>query len=196
LHADLIIGLPGEELASFAQSFNELATLAPHEIQVGVLKRLKGSPIIRHSDQFQMRYNPAPPYNILSNNLLDFQTIQRLNRFTRYWEMIANSGRFPNTLPLILGETPFERFIKLSDWLYETTHQVHKIALKRLFELLHSGLTHALALERTEVVSALTLDYEQSGIKGRPTFLQMGEHTPTNRKTEKDSRKARQARHH
>ncbi|MDF1530633.1 MAG: DUF4080 domain-containing protein, partial [Sedimenticola sp.] len=111
LHADLIIGLPGENLTSFAQSFNELAALNPHEIQVGVLKRLKGSPIIRHTDSYGMRYNPAPPYNILCNNLLDFKTVQQLNRFTRYWEMIANSGRFQNTLPLILGNRPFEHFL-------------------------------------------------------------------------------------
>ncbi len=196
LHADLIIGLPGEDLASFAQSFNELAALAPHEIQVGVLKRLKGSPIIRHNDKFQMRYNPAPPYNILSNSLLNFQTIQRLNRFTRYWEMIANSGRFPHTLPLILGVQPFEHFIQLSDWLYETTHQVHKIALKRLFELLFSGLTEGLKLDTTQVVSELTLDYDISGIKGRPAFLQPVKQSATARLTEKNSRKARQARHH
>lgn len=196
LHADLIIGLPGEDLSSFAQSFNELAALAPHEIQVGVLKRLKGSPIIRHSDHFQMRYNPAPPYNILSNRQLNFQTIQRLNRFTRYWEMIANSGRFPHTLPILLGKQPFERFLALSDWLFETTGQVHRIALKRLFELLYTGLTETLGLDTIQSVSTLALDYEVSGIKGLPAFLQGDKQTATRKRTEKDSRKARQARHH
>ncbi len=195
LHADLIIGLPGEDLASFAQSFNELAALNPHEIQVGVLKRLKGSPIIRHTDSYGMRYNPAPPYNILCNNLLDFKTIQQLNRFTRYWEMIANSGRLQNTLPLILGDRPFEHFLQLSDWLYITTQQVHKIALKRLFELLFSGLTEALGLDSTKVISALALDYGASGIKGRLAFLHTGKPSAATRVLEKDSRKARQTRH-
>ena len=60
LHADLIAGLPGEDLASFAVSFDRLAALDPHEIQVGVLKRLRGAPLDRHTAPFDCRYNPHP----------------------------------------------------------------------------------------------------------------------------------------
>lgn len=171
LHADLIIGLPGEDMASFADSFNQLAALAPHEIQVGVLKRLKGSPITRHSEPYRMRYNPAAPYNVLSTDRIDFPTMQRLNRFARYWEMVANSGRFPHSLPLLLGEQPFERFMRLSDWLFTTTGQVHRIALKRLFELLYDGLTGPLSMPSATAAAALDADFNRSGIKGRPGFL-------------------------
>lgn len=196
LHADLIIGLPGEELASLAQSFNELVALSPHEIQVGVLKRLKGSPIIRHSQAYNMRYNPAPPYNILSNNLLDFQTIQRLNRFTRYWEMIANSGRFQHTLPQILEQEPFERFMELSTWLYETTGQVHRIALKRLFELLYTGVTTTRLINPKQALAALALDFADSGVKGRPPFLTQEMQPISTDVPGRDRRSARQSRHH
>ncbi|MCA8987998.1 MAG: B12-binding domain-containing radical SAM protein, partial [Planctomycetaceae bacterium] len=48
IHADLIVGLPGESLESFAAGFDKLVELDPQEIQVGILKRLKGTPIIRH----------------------------------------------------------------------------------------------------------------------------------------------------
>ncbi len=50
LHVDLIAGLPGEDLASFAAGFDRLVALRPHEIQLGVLKRLRGAPIARHSE--------------------------------------------------------------------------------------------------------------------------------------------------
>ncbi|MFY8058861.1 MAG: B12-binding domain-containing radical SAM protein, partial [Planctomycetaceae bacterium] len=50
LHADLIAGLPGETLASFATGFDQLWRLGPHEIQVGLLKRLRGTPILRHDE--------------------------------------------------------------------------------------------------------------------------------------------------
>ncbi len=168
IHADLIIGLPGEDLASFAAGFNKLALLGPHEIQVGILKRLRGSPIIRHSQAFDMRYNPNPPYNILSNNLLDFATLQRLTRFARYWEMIANSGRFHQSLPRLLGEKPFERFMTLSDWLFSTTDQTHQIALKRLFQLLHQGAVEALGIDSKSFKRAVEIDYISSGLKGLP----------------------------
>ncbi len=51
-HADLIVGLPGETWESFAEGFNQLYALEPDEIQVGVLKRLKGAPIIRHDREY------------------------------------------------------------------------------------------------------------------------------------------------
>ena len=67
LHADLIAGLPGETLESFAAGFDRLIELRPQEIQVGILKRLRGTPIVRHDTEWQMVYNPHPPYEILQN---------------------------------------------------------------------------------------------------------------------------------
>jgi radical SAM superfamily enzyme YgiQ (UPF0313 family) len=104
LHADLIVGLPGEDLASFAAGFNRLVALDPHEIQVGILKRLRGAPIARHTAEFDCRYNPHPPYNLLCSALLDFATLRRLERFARFWDLIGNSGRFRHARPLLLGD--------------------------------------------------------------------------------------------
>ncbi|WP_455210043.1 DUF4080 domain-containing protein [Kaarinaea lacus] len=171
LHTDLIVGLPGESLDSFAHSFDQLVTLNPHEIQVGILKRLRGSPIIRHSQAFQMVYNPNPPYNILSTSLIDFPTMQRLNRFARYWDMIANSGRFTHTLTEILGEQPFQRFMRLSDWLFASTGQTHKISLNRLFDLLYDGLIQSLAVSPALTAKLLWLDYQHAGLKKAPHFM-------------------------
>lgn len=171
IHADLIIGLPGEDVDSFATGFNRLVKLNPHEIQVGILKRLRGSPLIRHTDKFQLRFNSSPPYNILSNNLIDFSTMQRLNRFARYWDMIMNSGRFNNSRALILADAPFDRFMLLSDWLFRTTGQTHKISLSRLFELLHQGLNHIFDMKSDAVESVLLKDFDVSGLKGMPPFI-------------------------
>jgi hypothetical protein len=101
VHADLIVGLPGESLETFAAGFDRLVRLAPHEIQVGMLKRLRGTPIVRHDDTWQMVYSPHPPYEILQTRLIDFSTVQELRRFAKYWDTIANSGNFVETIPLI-----------------------------------------------------------------------------------------------
>ena len=101
IHADLIAGLPGETLESFAAGFDRLIALGPQEIQVGILKRLRGTPIVRHDAEWQLVYNPHPPYEILQNKLIDFATMQRLRRFARYWDLIGNSGNFIETTPLI-----------------------------------------------------------------------------------------------
>ncbi len=101
LHADLIAGLPGETLASFAAGFDRLIGLGPQEIQVGILKRLRGTPIVRHDSEWQMLYSPSPPYEILQNRLIDFATMHKLRRFARFWDLVGNSGNFLETTPLI-----------------------------------------------------------------------------------------------
>jgi radical SAM superfamily enzyme YgiQ (UPF0313 family) len=93
VHADLIAGLPGETLDGFAAGFDRLVGLRPQEIQVGVLKRLRGTPIGRHDAECGMVYSPLPPYELLQNRLIDFATMQRLGRFARYWDLVGNSGR-------------------------------------------------------------------------------------------------------
>ncbi len=194
IHADLIFGLPGEDLSSIAGSFDQLVALAPHEIQLGILKRLKGTPIIRHTEKYGMCYNPNPPYDILQTGCIDFATMQRLTRFTRYWEMIANSGRFRESLPAILGNAPFARFMQLSDWLFRTTKQVHRIALKRLFELLYRGMTNELNITEESATEILTKDFSRCAIKGRPPFL-MPPTPSTADSSEKKSHSGRQQRH-
>ncbi len=140
LHVDLIAGLPGEDIASFARGFDQLVGLGAHEIQFGILKRLRGTPIIRHTGPFQMVYDPYPPYTVLATSLIDFPTMQRLVRFARYWDLVANSGRFANTVKTLLGARPFENFMAFSDWLYTKTDATHRIALERLAKLVAEWL--------------------------------------------------------
>ncbi len=165
IHADLIFGLPGETFDSFKDSFNQLYHCRPHEIQMGILKRLKGSPIIRHTEAFDLRFNPLPPFNILSTDRVSFATMQRINRFARYWDMIGNSGRFKYTLPHILSDEPFDDFMAITEWIFNKTGQIHKINLKKLFELISQAVEalypekHALMIEKIEQ------DYEAAKLK-------------------------------
>lgn len=170
LHTDLIFGLPSDTLENFADSFDQLVALNPHEIQLGILKRLRGAPINRHTDAFDLRYNPEAPYNILTNKDVSFLEMQRVNRFARYWDMIGNSGRFANTLPLILADKPFQRFMTLSDSLHSTEGSTWKIALKRLFELLYRVMTEEFNLPSQQVKAALAIDYQRAKLKGLPSY--------------------------
>jgi Protein of unknown function (DUF4080) len=171
LHVDLIVGLPGEDIESFGHGFDRLVALNPHDIQVGILKRLRGTPIDRHTQAFQMRYNPAPPYNILATDRIDFSTMQRLSRFARYWELVANSGRFARTVPLLLGIQPFARVLTFSDWIFAKTGKTHEMALERLYDLLFECLTQELDEPIDRITATLLDDYQASGARGRLSFL-------------------------
>lgn len=136
VHADLIAGLPGEDIHSFARGFDALVALSPSEIQVGILKRLKGTPITLADPHWAMVYATSAPYEILQTSHLSFFDLQRLSRFSRYWDLVGNSGRFLKEVPRLLGERPFERFMAFSDWLYAQLGATSGIALGRLRGLL------------------------------------------------------------
>jgi hypothetical protein len=170
LHVDLIAGLPGEDMASLARGFDRLVALRPHEIQLGILKRLRGAPIARHTEAFGLRFNPQPPYNVLATDRIDFATMQRLARFARYWDLIANSGRFVRTLPLLLGDSPFARFLAFADALYAATGTTQAIAVERLYEHLHAHLLGR-GVAPEQATETLVDDYLASGAHGRLGFV-------------------------
>jgi radical SAM superfamily enzyme YgiQ (UPF0313 family) len=172
VHADLIVGLPGEDIDSFARGFDRLVHLHPQEIQVGLLKRLRGTPITRHDTEWAMVYSPHPPYEILQTKLIDFPQMMRLRRFSRYWDLIANSGNFLETIPQIWREkSPFETFLKLSDWLFKTTKKTHAIALLNLAELLFRFLVEEECCDPHTVANSIWHDYQRGGRSDRPPFL-------------------------
>lgn len=172
IHADLIVGLPGESVESFAAGFNRLVALAPQEIQVGILKRLRGTPIVRHDAEWQMVYNPQPPYEILQNKLIDFATMQTMRRFARYWDIVGNSGNFIETTPLIWKNgSPFQSFMRWSEWLHAKTGRTNSIALSRLMELLFEFLTAQCGIDARLAAEKLWSDYQRGGRHDKPGFL-------------------------
>jgi len=111
-----------------------------------------------------MRYCDDPPYQLLENNHIDYFTMQRLIRFARFWDLIANSGRFKHTLPTLLGSSPFQRFIILCDWIFEQTDKTHNISYNRLQVLVyHAALENQLSDANT-LYKNLLKDSEALGV--------------------------------
>jgi radical SAM superfamily enzyme YgiQ (UPF0313 family) len=173
VHADLIAGLPGETLESFAAGFDRLVALRPPEIQVGILKRLRGAPIARHDREWAMVYSPLPPYEILRNRLLGFAELQRLRRFARFWDLVANSGNFVETTPRLwaAGGSPFAAFLRFSEWLHQRAGRTHAIALPRLIGFVFEYLSGELNLDPREVAESLARDAERAGGRELPPVL-------------------------
>jgi hypothetical protein len=170
VHADLIAGLPGETLDGFAAGFDRLVALGPQEIQVGLLKRLRGTPIGRHDDAWQMVYSPLPPYELLQNRLIDFATMQRLGRFARYWDLVGNSGRFVTVLPEFWsgGASPFAEFMRFSDWFYGREGRRHNIGLPQLIGQVFIWLTQERGRPAETIAAALYQDALRAGHEELP----------------------------
>jgi hypothetical protein len=172
VHADLIAGLPDEDLASFARGFDRLRALQPHEIQVGILKRLRGTPLAQREREHGLVFSTEPPYEVLRTRALGFEQLQALKRFARFWDLVANQGRFEETLPLLLtGESAFASFSALSEWLWKETRATHGIAFHRLAELLLRWSIEQRGVPRDDAGSALARDYLRLGKHDGPPVL-------------------------
>ena len=128
VHADLIAGLPGEDIASFGTGFDRLWRILAgdsfpgpsakdlFEIQLGILKCLPGTPIARHNLTHGMRYAPEPPYEVMETGALDPAELEKIKNFARFWELLVNRNPFPDLLPRLLpaGEPVFDKFMILS----------------------------------------------------------------------------------
>ena len=170
LHADLIAGLPGEPIESIAAGFDRLHACGPDEIQLGILKKLRGAPIARHDTEWQMIYNCSPPYDVLQTSTLSATELQQIRRFARYWDITVNNGRFPHSAPLIWQNQPsvFAAFMEWSEWLYAQTHTTYGFTPAQLAQRLEQFLTETRGLNAKTVRHAIEADLarQSAGAKG------------------------------
>jgi Radical SAM superfamily/Protein of unknown function (DUF4080) len=173
IHADLIAGLPGETPEQFAAGFDRLVAIGPHEIQLGILKKLPGAPIDRHDAEFEMQYDSAPPYEIRSTWDWPAEHLVRTARFAHYWDAIVNSGRFIAAAPLIWKDTPsvFSAFLDFADWMGERFPQEHGNPLGSLVEALFEYLTDLRDIPTDLAADALIRGYRHTGARDIPVAL-------------------------
>ncbi len=115
IHADLIAGLPYENLESFKKSFDE-AIHCCHKLQLGFLKLLKGSELRRRADEYEYIYENDPPYKILSNTYISHNELYTLELMADTLERFYSKENFRNTVDYIISlcSSPFEFFKELT----------------------------------------------------------------------------------
>jgi len=178
IHADLVAGMPAETWESLRDGFNFLIELAPQEIQLGILKRLRGACISRHIPEYQMVFAPFPPYEILQTNTLSFEQLQKLKKMARYLELYYNQGNFPKSLALLWRTelSPFDAFSKLSDYIWNKTGKTHELSLSTLSNLLFSYLLSTDQFSPDVIEKAIKEDYDQK--PGRTEKLNLPKKNP------------------
>lgn len=117
LHMDLIAGLPMEDYASFARSFNRVYGLRPHQLQLGFLKVLPGSVMQKEAPGHNILFSDTPPYEVLRTRWLSFAELCRLHGIDDMVDLYNNSGRFSRLIADMLLDfaTPFAFFEALAD---------------------------------------------------------------------------------
>ncbi|MGD8589285.1 MAG: DUF4080 domain-containing protein, partial [Chromatiales bacterium] len=103
VHLDLIVGLPGENAAQCRDSLNRVFNLQAEHLQLGTLKLLPGTPLRRQAKALGYRWDPQPPYEVLSHPLLSFQEIARFKAYAELLERLWNSGYLVSSLSWLVS---------------------------------------------------------------------------------------------
>ena len=117
IHLDLIAGLPFEDLKTFMRTFDMVFHLYPQQLQCGFLKLLKGSLLREEADKHRYRYLKHAPYEVLSNQYLNFGEICVIKKVAFLVDKLYNSARFHLTIRYFtkhLYQSPFAFFLALS----------------------------------------------------------------------------------
>jgi radical SAM superfamily enzyme YgiQ (UPF0313 family) len=129
-HLDLIAGLPGEDYNSFKNSFNELYSIEPDEIQLGFLKVLKGAPMEAEAKKWGIVYSPYTPYEVLSTNNISYDELLMLKRVEEMVDKYYNSQKFSSIIKFFLPsfETAFDFYFSLGNFFYDKGYFNRNIA--------------------------------------------------------------------
>lgn len=173
-HLDLIAGLPFEGLERFKQSFNDVYGLKPEQFQLGFLKVLKGSYMREKAADYDLIYQPEPPYEVLSTRWLSYDDILVLKGVEEMVEVYYNSRQFENSLDWLEGYFPsaFAMYETLAG--YYEAKGLNGISHSRMtrYEILLNFVKEILNIEETRVFTQiLTYDlYLRENVKSRPAW--------------------------
>jgi radical SAM superfamily enzyme YgiQ (UPF0313 family) len=172
-HLDLIVGLPFEDMESFARSFGDVYALRPEQLQLGFLKVLKGSYMEEKKLEYGLVYKSRPPYEVLYTKWLSYEDMMRLKGIEEMVEVYYNSRQFTHTLEALEARYPsaFLMYDGLAGFYEEQgLGQVqHKRSAR--YEILLRYITAEFPEEEERFRELLTYDYYlRENAKSRPEF--------------------------
>jgi len=175
IHADLVAGIPYSTYDTFEIDFNKMIRDNPQELQIGILKRLRGAPIDRHSKECEMQYSTTPPYEIMQNKHIDYLEMQKIKRFARYFEMYYNNENFDKIIPFIWKINPnsrYDSFMQFVDYIWDNYAQTHKISYIRQVKIMFEFLCEKLPSEIKNIAQAMLDDFHKKpGRKDKIDFI-------------------------
>ncbi|MBR3806848.1 MAG: B12-binding domain-containing radical SAM protein [Lachnospiraceae bacterium] len=174
VHLDLIAGLPYEDYESFANSFNDVYSMKPQQLQLGFLKVLKGSYMHEMAGDYGISYLSKPPYEVLYTNWLSYEEVVKLKRIEEMVEIYYNSNQFTHTLAVLEKEfeTPFEMYEDLARFYEERGYFVKTPSRMYRYDVLLEFIMTKVSQEKEQLYKELLIFdiYLRENVKSRPNF--------------------------
>ena len=172
-HLDLIAGLPYEDIASFARSFDDVYALKPEQLQLGFLKVLKGSYMEEHQRDYGLVHKDRPPYEVLYTKWLSYEDVMRLKGIEEMVEVYYNSRQFTHTMDALEQEydSAFELYDRLSDFYAEKGYGSIQYKRSARYAILLEYIAKYFPKREEYYREKLTYDYYlRENAKSRPEF--------------------------
>lgn len=176
LHVDLIIGLLGEGMASFAKSFNDVYALHTDMLQLGFLKFLKGASMMNLVQPYGYAYMPMAPYEVMTSDALTYGEIRWFHSFEAVFEYYYNAGRCRHTADFLIGAEEhgdaFAFWRRLTNWWESRGY--HKVghATKNLYKYLLDFCQETYGMQAELLDNLLRFDALMAdGRRIRPVYL-------------------------
>lgn len=170
LHTDLIAGLPYEDMASFKISFNTLLSLGSDEIQVGILKGLKGTRLRNEAALYDLVFDDKAPYTIQSTRWLTNQEIQDIECVYYACEKMYNNKRAKNTIDYLLqqGVNGFDLLYSLGKRCKESTEAMQ---VTTYFTYLFESIQENTSYDDSIIEAMCLMDYMKCfKLRPKPLF--------------------------
>lgn len=172
-HLDLIAGLPGEDIKSFAVSFDRVYAMKPDQLQLGFLKVLKGSHMAEMADSYGLLYKDTPPYEVLSTKWLSYDDILVLKGVEEMTEVYYNSGQFKTSLDFLEtgGGSFFSLYRKIAEFYEREGLDSVQHARAARYKILLDFTKEEYPDKTEEMRERLIFDYYlRENAKSRPVF--------------------------
>ena len=152
VHADLIAGLPYQNLSSFAKTYCQAMQLNTAELQVGTLKLLAGTVMNQQKQNYGIVHQAQPPYEIISNNWLSASDLQQVRWVALATERLYNR-KMMRRLIEYLAVNESRLFERMADWGQKMAALPHPYQPWQVFKTIRPSL------ENQTEIGLMEMDY-------------------------------------
>ena len=135
VHTDFIAGLPDYTFNRLVDDVNRMIQIAPHEIQLELLKLLPGTYFRNNSNMLGIKFSPQPPYEVLETKSISYKELYKckvLSKIIEYW---YNEPQWRDTFKVMV--TTSDNFLK---------ELLEELSATQFLETLHSFESKSLLL--------------------------------------------------
>lgn len=136
VHADLLAGLPGENLSSVLASLDALCACEPAAVQLGMLKILPDTPMQAIARERGYLWMDEPPYQVLSSDALSYGDLCLLDDYAQLLSLYWNKEEFQEEWHILLQKYQASEILAR----LKSIHEVQGLALHSVSKVKRQGV--------------------------------------------------------